>query len=123
MGPKDPKAIVNAFNDCINNRDIEGLAALMHKEHTFIDRDGSEHGPKSEMVKGWKQFFGMFPQYRNTFDQIRAEDNRVFVLGSANWSEEEPHDPVIWTALVENGMVKEWRVYEDTPENRQAFHF
>ena len=121
--PENPISIVRSFNECINQQDIEGLAILMHEDHTFLDRDGSVHGPKSEMVKGWKQFFGMFPDYRNTIDQIRVEGNRVFVLGSAFWSEEEPHDPVIWTAFIDDGLVREWRVYEDTPENRQAFQF
>ena len=62
--------IVKAFNDCINNQDIDGLAALMSEDHTFIDRDGSSHGPKSHMVEGWKQFFEMFALYKNTFDKI-----------------------------------------------------
>jgi hypothetical protein len=38
----DPISIVETFNNCINNKDIDGLAALMSKEHTFIDRDGSQ---------------------------------------------------------------------------------
>jgi ketosteroid isomerase-like protein len=123
MSQKDLISIVRAFNDSINNQDLEGLAALMHEDHTFIDRDGTSHGAKSHMVKGWKQFFGMFPDYRNTFDQIKAAEDRVFVLGSAYWSEEEPFDPVIWSALIKDGLVMEWRIHEDTPENRQAFHF
>jgi hypothetical protein len=38
--PADPVSIIQAFNDCINKRDIDGLAALMSEDHTFIDRDG-----------------------------------------------------------------------------------
>ena len=33
----DPKTIVLQFNDCINNRDIDGLAHLMMEDHVFID--------------------------------------------------------------------------------------
>ena len=123
MNGSDPMTIVHAFNDCINNRDIDGLAALMSNDHSFIDRDGSSHGPKSHMVEGWKQFFGMFPHYRNTFDQIKAEGDRVVVLGHAYWSEEEPYDPVIWAARLANGLIAEWRIYVDTPENRRKFSF
>jgi ketosteroid isomerase-like protein len=123
MRLNNPVKIVQAFNDCINNRDIEGLAALMHEDHTFIDRDGSSHGPKSNMVAGWKQFFEMFPHYRNTFDQIKTEGDQVVVLGSAYWSEKEPYDPVIWTARIDNNLISEWRIYVDTPENRQKFSF
>jgi predicted SnoaL-like aldol condensation-catalyzing enzyme len=123
MRLSNPVKIVKAFNDCINNQDIDGLAALMSEDHTFIDRDESSHGPKSPMVEGWKQFFEMFPHYRNTFDQIKAEGNRVFVLGFAYWSEKEPYDPVIWTARIDNNLIYEWRIYVDSPENRQMFNF
>ncbi len=115
--------IVKAFNDCINNQDIDGLAALMSGDHTFIDRDGSSHGPKSHMVEGWKQFFEMFALYKNTFDKIMADGDRVFALGVAYWSEKEPHDPVIWTAKIENNLIAEWRVYEDSDANRKKFNF
>jgi len=121
--PKDPISIVQAFNNCINHQDIEGLGGLMHKEHVFIDRDGSSHGPKSHMVEGWKQFFEMFPLYRNTFTEINAAENRVFVLGYAYWSEKEPYDPVIWTVRIEDSLIAEWRVYEDSVENRKEFNF
>lgn len=118
-----PITIVKAFNDCIHNQDIDGLAALMSEDHTFIDRDGSSHGPKSHMTEGWKQFFEMFPLYKNTFTELKADENRVFVLGYAYWSEKEPYDPVIWTAKIENNLITEWRVYEDSDENRKRFNF
>ena len=72
MSLNAPILIVNDFNDCINNQDIEGMAALMHENHVFIDRDGSSHGPKTHMVKGWKEFFKLFPDYRNTFTDIKT---------------------------------------------------
>ena len=123
MSLNAPILIVNDFNDCINNQDIEGMAALMHENHVFIDRDGSSHGPKTHMVKGWKEFFKLFPDYRNTFTDIKTEKNSVYVLGYAYWSEKEPYDPVIWTGKIENDLIAEWRVYEDTAENRKQFDF
>ena len=95
----------------------------MTEGHRFIDRDGTSHGPKSFMVDGWKGFFQTFPKYRNTFNKIVAIDNRVFVLGFAYWSAKEPFDPVIWTAVIENNLVAEWRVYPDTTENRRKYKF
>jgi hypothetical protein len=123
MDSTESISVVNAFNEAINHQDIEWLAALMHEDHTFIDRDGSSHGPKSHMVAGWKEFFGMFPAYENTFTEIKAAGNHVYVLGHAYWSEKEPYDPVIWTAFVEDGLVREWRIYEDSSENRKRFDF
>jgi len=58
---------------------------------------------------------------RNTFNKIEAIDNFVSVLGFAFWSEKEPYDPVIWTAIIEDNLISEWCVYEDSPENRKKF--
>jgi len=113
--------IVVEFNNCINNQDIHGLSSLMSESHTFIDRDGGSHGPKSFMTNGWKDFFLMFPAYRNTFERIEVVDDLVCVLGFAYWSEEMQYDPVIWTAVFEDDFISEWRVYVDTPENRSKF--
>lgn len=94
----------------------------MAENHTFIDRDGTSHGPKSQMVESWKGFFNMFPRYCNTFNRILAIDNLVAVLGFACWSEKEPYDPVIWTAIIEDNLILEWRLHEDSPENRKKFN-
>jgi mannan endo-1,4-beta-mannosidase len=118
---RDPQIIVEEFNHSINSRDIEGLSGLMSEDHTYIDRDGSTHGPKSSMVEGWTQFFAAFPDYRNTLESMVTEGSRVFVRGFAYWSEEEPFDPVIWSALVKGDQVAEWAIFEDTPENRKRF--
>ena len=122
MAIRDPKTIVAEFNDCINDQNIEGLSNLMSEDHVFIDRDGKSYGPKSYMVEGWKEFFHMFPEYKNTFEKIKAFDNHVYVLGFAYWSEKEPYDPVIWSALIEGNLIIEWRIYVDTPENRKKFN-
>ena len=119
---QNPISIVQAFNSCINNQDIDGLSDLMAENHTFIERDGKSHGSKQHMVEAWKEFFKMFPRYKNTFTKIGTIDNLVSVLGFAYWSEKETCDPVIWTALVENNLISEWRIYEDSSENRKKFN-
>jgi hypothetical protein len=101
---------------------VDGLAALMTEDHTFIDREGRTGHPKEAMVRGWKEFFQAYPAYRNTFTRIQSEENRVVILGSAFWSKEEPYDPVIWTAVIAEDLVREWRVHADTEANRRAFH-
>jgi predicted SnoaL-like aldol condensation-catalyzing enzyme len=119
---KDPKLIALQFNDCINSRDLDGLARLMTEEHTFIDREGKVHRPKHVMVQSWREFFRMFPRYKNTFTRVESKGDLVVMRGFAYWSEKEPHDPAIWTATVANDLVKEWRVYADTEGNRRAFN-
>lgn len=122
MSSREQKSIVIAFNECINNQDIVGLSSLMTEDHAFIDRDGASHGPKSFMVDGWKEFFKSFPAYRNTFEKMVVNDDIVSVLGFAYWSEEWQHDAVIWTAVIEDNKISEWRVYVDTPDNRNKFN-
>ncbi|MEA3478450.1 MAG: nuclear transport factor 2 family protein [Bacteroidota bacterium] len=119
---KQSIAIVRAFNNCINNQDIEGLSDLMAENHTFIERDGQSHAPKQHMVEGWKEFFKMFPRYKNSFTKIGTSDELVCVLGYAYWSEKETYDPVIWTARIENNLISEWRIYEDSAQNRMKFN-
>lgn len=122
MNAEDPKLIVLQFNKCINNHDLKGLALLMTEDHTFIDREGKIQQPKEIMLRHWGQFFGLFPGYRNTFTRLESTNQFVVVLGHAYWSEERPRDPVIWTALIVDDHVREWRIYSDTPENRLVLH-
>jgi hypothetical protein len=119
----DPKLTALQFNECINSHDLEGLAALMTEDHTFIDREGKTGRGKDVMIRGWKEFFEMFPKYRNTCTRLHSSEDRVVILGFAYWSEEQPYDPVIWEAIIANDLVQEWRVHEDTEANRQRFDF
>jgi hypothetical protein len=41
------------------------------------------------------------------------------ILGYAFWSDKQPYDPGIWTATIVEDRVREWRVYDGTPENRR----
>lgn len=119
MNSRDPKLVALQFNECINNQDLNGLAFLMTDDHAFIDREGKVTQGKQTMVESWKQFFEMFPEYRNTFNCVQSRDNRVTILGYAHWSKEEPYDPVIWTATIVSDLVQEWRVHVDTATNRR----
>jgi len=117
MNSKDPKLTALQFNECINNRDIEGISNLMTKDHIFIDRHGDTFG---DMVNGWKEFFQNFPTYKNTFTRVQSQGNLVILIGYARWSKDSlEEDHAIWTATIENDLVAEWHIYEDTEENRK----
>lgn len=120
---KDPKLVVLEFNEFISNRDIDGLSRLMTEDHTFIDRDSNISRSKKSMVAAWSKFFEMFPKYKNTFERVESKDNLVVLLGFAYWSEENQHDPAIWTATIVNDLVAEWHIHYDTEENRKKFGF
>jgi hypothetical protein len=52
---------------------------------------------------------------------VESGDNLVIIIGHAFWSKEQPYDPGIWTAKIEDDRVAEWRIYDDTAENRKEF--
>jgi predicted SnoaL-like aldol condensation-catalyzing enzyme len=122
MNTKDPKLVALEFNECISHQDLDGLSRLMTDDHTFIDRDGKVVQPKEAMIKSWKQFFEVFPGYKNTFTRVESRENLVVILGHAFWSQEQPYDPAIWTASIRDDLVSEWRIYADTEANRKAFN-
>ncbi len=122
MNISDPTLIALRFNECINNQNLDGLARLMPDDHAFVDRDGSVRQPKVIMVDNWREFFRMFPDYKNTFSRVESREDYVVMLGYAYWSADEPYDPVIWKATIVDDLVREWRIYADTPENRHLFH-
>jgi hypothetical protein len=122
MNSKDPKLTALQFNECINNQDIKGLSNLMTEDHTLIVREGDVVKGKESNTNGWTGFFNQFPDYKNIFTRVESRDDLVIIIGYANWSKEPVEDHVIWTAKIEDDLVAEWRIYEDTEENRRKFN-
>jgi ketosteroid isomerase-like protein len=107
------------FNECINSRDIHGLATLMTDDHTFIDSANHSLQGKEKAVEAWKGFFALFPDYRNVFEHIESRNDLVAIIGYSTCSEKQLDGPALWTAKLRGDKVAEWRVYKDTPENRK----
>jgi hypothetical protein len=122
MNTPDPRHVVLQFNECINRKDLKKLSGLMTENHEFIDRDGNVTKSRERMVPAWEHFFEAFPDYHNVFDRVEVRGDTVLILGHAFWSELRPYDPVIWSAVVVGKRIRQWRNYEDTPQNRRAFH-
>jgi len=116
------RLIVLQFNECINNQDIEKLSELMALDYTFIDSSGEVTVGKDRNVKGWMDFFYLFPDYINHFQTVESKGNEVVAFGYSTCSDDRLDGPAIWKAKIENGLVKEWRVYLDTPENRNSLN-
>lgn len=51
-----------------------------------------------------------------------SKDNLVILIGYANWFKGSSKDHSIWTTKIEKNMVAEWRIYEDTNDNRKKFN-
>lgn len=113
------QAVVGRFNDCINARDIDGLAAWMTDDHTFIDSAGGVVEGKAACLEAWRGFFDMFPDYQNVFTSFSRRDDRVIIAGYSTCSDARLAGKAIWTATIAGGQVAEWRVYADTAAVRQ----
>jgi ketosteroid isomerase-like protein len=116
----DSRAVTVKFNEHINNRDLDGLAALMTEDHTLIDTAGHATCGRSKCLEAWRQFFTSFPDYRNIFDSLSEEDDRVVVIGRSTCSDVRLEGPALWVAKASADKLAEWRVYEDTPTNRRT---
>jgi ketosteroid isomerase-like protein len=105
----DAMMVALRFNEKINQRDLDGLMALMTDDHTFIDNAGDID---DNMKEGWRQFFEQYPDYRNVFTSVMVENNVVVMVGYSTCSNEPRlNGPSMWTAKVRGGRVSEWRVY------------
>lgn len=113
--------IVLKYNDCIANRDIDGLASCMTDGHSFIDSANREFRGKEKTLESWRGFFSAFPEYKNVFDQVIEKDSNTFVMvgHSICPNNQELEGSAIWKAKVQENQVSEWQVYEDTPDNRK----
>jgi endonuclease VIII len=114
-GAADPRSIAVAFNDSINRRDLDGLAALMTDDHRFIDTEGVVVAGKRACLDAWCGFFESFPDYHNVFTSLATDGDLVTIVGHSVCAEPSLAGPALWTATTGDGRVAQWRVYPDTP--------
>jgi ketosteroid isomerase-like protein len=112
--------LVNAFNACINRRDIGGLARLMTEDHAFVDTGGNAVRGKDRCTAAWTSFFESFPDYRNVFEAIELDGRVAVIVGRSSCSDARLAGSALWCAKLEGMLIAEWRVYDDTPENRNS---
>jgi uncharacterized protein (TIGR02246 family) len=110
------------FMDCINAHDADKLAALMTEDHLFIDSLGQSIRGREKMRAGWRGYYAFCPDYWVSHEEIFQHGNQVAVFGSAGGTiaasgklppENKWRVTAAWLAVVENQLVKEWRVYSD----------
>jgi len=118
----DPVETVLHFLEGINQRDADKLAEWMTEDHVFIDSLGNAVRGREQMRSGWRGYYAFCPDYWVSHEELFANGNRVAVFGAAGGTiaigvkllpENKWRTPAAWFAVVENGMVKEWRVYAD----------
>jgi ketosteroid isomerase-like protein len=128
MSNREPIAVVLAFLEAINSRDVGKLCALMSEDHLFVDALGNEVRGRESMRKAWTGYFQWFPDYRVSHEEILANGEVVAAFGSAEGTyagkgglSKENHwvTPAAWKAVVQDGLVKEWCVYADNQAARK----
>jgi len=122
-----PAETVLHFLDRINQRDADKLAELMTEDHVFIDSLGQSVQGREKMRAGWHGYYTLCPDYWVSHEEIFQNGNLVAVFGSAGGTiaangklppENQWRVSAAWLAVVEKGLVKEWRVYAD---NKQVY--
>jgi ketosteroid isomerase-like protein len=113
---------VLAFLGSINSGDADRVATMLTENHVFIDSLGRAVHGRETMRAGWRAYYGMCPDYQVSHHSIFANGNQVAVFGEAGGTigrngklavENRWSTPAAWLAVVENGLIREWRVYAD----------
>ena len=119
MSPVD---LVLEFMQRINQRDAAKLAALMTDDHVFLDALGNAVHGRENMRAAWLGYYKMCPDYWVSHETVFTNGLQVAVFGEAGGTiardgklrpENQWRIPAAWLAVVENNLVKEWRVYAD----------
>jgi ketosteroid isomerase-like protein len=117
-----PAESVLHFLELINERDADRLAQMMTEEHVFIDSLGNTVKGREKVRAAWQGYYTFCPDYWVSHEEIFQNGNSVAVFGSAGGTiaangqlppENKWRIPAAWLAVVQDGLVKEWRVYAD----------
>jgi len=110
------------FLDRINQHDVDKLAEYMTEDHLFIDSLGQAVSGRENMRSGWLGYFRFCPDYWVSHEEIFPSGKLVAVFGAAGGTiaadgKLPPQNTwrvsAAWFAIVEHGLVKQWRVYAD----------
>jgi ketosteroid isomerase-like protein len=124
-----PEAVAQAFIRAINRQDVDRLSVLMTPSHRFIDALGKVIEGREKMREGWAAYFRMVPDYSIAIEEIYPSEPVVVLLGVAEGTytrdgklnpENRWKTPVAIRALVEDGLVAEWRVYAENEPIRKV---
>jgi len=118
----DALAVVKAFIERINARDVQGICAHITEDHTFLDAVGASVTGAEHLRTGWKTYFSWFPDYTIHPEQFFCDGDRVAVFGRASGTyapdgqlrkENGWEIHAAWQATVRGDRIATWRVYAD----------
>lgn len=117
----DPRVCALRFNEAISRGDLEALEGLMAADHALVCYGSVDASGREASLEAWRSFFAAYPGYRNRMAVVVSDGGLVAMAGSSECPREpELEGPALWSARVEDsGLLSEWRVWRDTPDNRR----
>jgi ketosteroid isomerase-like protein len=128
MASPEPLEVAMDFIKRINAGDVNALCDLMTAGHIFQDALGKRFIGRETMRQGWTMYFKMIADYPIHADEFFQTRDRLAILGTASGTsagngsrsvEKFREVPAAWMAVVQNGLVAEWRVYGDNQPLRK----
>ncbi len=122
------ETVAQSFIRAINRQDVDRLAELMLPSHRFIDSLGNVTEGRDGMRAGWSAYFRMVPDYALAIEEYYPADPVVIMLGMASGTytsdgkvhaENRWETPIAIRALIEDGLIAEWRIYADNDPIRR----
>jgi hypothetical protein len=128
------ETVAQAFVRAINRQDADRLAELMAPSHRFIDSLANVTEGRDQMREAWTAYFRMVPDYAIAIEEYypadpgKGADPVVIMLGVASGTytsdgklrpENRWQIPIAIRALIEDGLIAEWRVYADNEPMRK----
>jgi ketosteroid isomerase-like protein len=110
------------FMTRINQHEVDKLVEYMTEDHVFIDSLGQSVSGREKMRSGWRGYFEFCPDYWVSHEEAFATGKLAAVFGAAGGTvavngklppENRWRASAAWLAIVEGGLIKQWRVYAD----------
>lgn len=112
----------------MNAHDVDGLCALMTRDHVFVDNVGEFITGHDALRQAWQRYFELVPDYVVHIEHVLSSGNRVALLGRARGTladcgRLDPENcwevPAAWQAVIVGDAVSRWQVYADTEPVRR----
>jgi ketosteroid isomerase-like protein len=127
MGNPQPLEVAMDFIKRINAGDVNALCELMTEGHIFQDALGKRFIGRETMRQGWAMYFKLVTDYQVHAVEFFQTQDRLAIFGTASGrytggaatKENFWEVPAAWRAVVQDGLIAEWRVYADNQPLRK----
>jgi ketosteroid isomerase-like protein len=111
----------------VNSGDVQALCELMTEGHIFQDALGKRFIGRETIRQGWAMYFKLVADYQVHAEEFFQTGDRLAIFGTASGryvgagaaKENFWEVPASWLAVVQGGLLAEWRVYADNQPLRK----